>query len=30
VIERYEVALERIEREGYHCATLLRRNYERQ
>ena len=30
VIDRYEAALERIEREGYHCAALLRRNYERQ
>ena len=29
VIDRYEAALERIEREGYHCAALLRRNYER-
>ena len=29
VVTRYEAALERIEREGYHCAGLLRRNYER-
>lgn len=29
VVARYEQALERIEREGYHCAALLRRNYER-
>ena len=26
---RYEEALERLEREGYHCAPLLRRSYER-
>jgi Sulfotransferase family len=30
VIDRYESALDRIERENYHCATLLRRNYERE
>jgi Sulfotransferase family len=30
VIKRYEAALERIEREGYHCAALLRTNYERE
>ena len=29
VVSRYEAALDRIEREGYHCAALLRRNYER-
>jgi hypothetical protein len=29
VIARYEQALERIERDGYHCAGLLRKNYER-
>jgi hypothetical protein len=29
VADRYEKALERIEREGYHCAALLRTNYER-
>ena len=29
VVARYEQALDRIEREGYHCAELLRRNYER-
>lgn len=29
VIARYEQALERIEREGFHCAQLLRTNYER-
>jgi hypothetical protein len=29
VVARYEAALDRIEREGYHCAALLRRNYER-
>ena len=25
----YALALERIEREGYHCAELLRRSFER-
>jgi hypothetical protein len=29
VVDRYEGALDRIEREGYHCADLLRTNYER-
>ena len=29
VIDRYEAALDRIERESYHCASLLRTNYER-
>jgi len=29
VVERYEQALTKISREGYHCADLLRRNYER-
>ena len=29
VVARYEGALDRIEREGYHCASLLRTNYER-
>ncbi|CAN5148123.1 hypothetical protein BH24ACT23_BH24ACT23_01810 [soil metagenome] len=29
VIERYETTLTRIEAEGYHCAELLRRSYER-
>ena len=29
VVARYESALERIEREGYHCASVLRKNYER-
>ncbi len=29
VVVRYERALDRIEREGYHCAALLRTNYER-
>jgi len=29
VIERYEQALSKIEREDYHCAALLRKNYER-
>ncbi len=29
VVTRYEAALDRIEREEYHCAALLRRNYER-
>jgi hypothetical protein len=27
---RYETALGRIERDGYHCAALLRRTYERE
>jgi hypothetical protein len=30
VIARYEQALATIEAEGYHCAGLLRRNYERE
>jgi len=29
VVERYERAITKISREGYHCADLLRRNYER-
>ncbi len=29
VVACYEAALDRIEREGYHCAQLLRTNYER-
>ncbi len=29
VIEVYEATLERLEREGYHCAPVLRRSYER-
>jgi len=29
IIALYEQALDRIEREGYHCAGLLRTNYER-
>ncbi len=29
VVRRYEQTLGRIEREGYHCARLLRRSYER-
>lgn len=29
VVARYEQALERIEAEGYHCAEILRANYER-
>lgn len=29
VVAGYEAALGRIEAEGYHCAELLRRNYER-
>jgi hypothetical protein len=29
VVARYEMALDRIEREGYHCAAILRANYER-
>ena len=29
VVERYEEALSKIERENYHCAALLRQNYER-
>jgi hypothetical protein len=27
--ERYEATLERLEREGYHCADVLRRSFER-
>ncbi len=30
VVNRYEQALSKIEAEGYHCAGLLRRNYERE
>jgi len=29
ITARYEATLDRIEREGYHCAPLLRRSYER-
>ena len=29
IAARYEATLERLEREGYHCAPLLRRSYER-
>ena len=29
ILEAYEEALGRIEREGFHCAELLRRSYER-
>jgi hypothetical protein len=29
ILERYERTLERLERERYHCAPLLRRSYER-
>jgi len=29
ITARYEATLDRIEREGYHCAALLRRSYER-
>jgi hypothetical protein len=29
VTARYEATLDRLEREGYHCAALLRRSYER-
>ena len=29
VIERYEQALSKIEADDYHCAALLRTNYER-
>ncbi len=29
VSEHYEATLARLEREGYHCAALLRRTYER-
>jgi hypothetical protein len=29
VEEHYERTLERLEREGYHCAALLRRSYDR-
>ena len=30
VTARYEATLDRLEREGYHCAALLRRSYERE
>jgi hypothetical protein len=29
ITARYEATLERLEREGYHCADVLRRSYER-
>ena len=29
ITELYEATLERLEREGYHCAPVLRRSYER-
>ncbi len=29
ITARYEATLDRIEREGYHCAPLLRRSYQR-
>ena len=29
IVAAYEAALDRIEREGFHCAELLRRSYER-
>jgi hypothetical protein len=29
ITARYVATLERLEREGYHCAALLRRSYER-
>ncbi len=29
IVEAYAAALERIEREGFHCAPLLRRSFER-
>jgi hypothetical protein len=29
VVRTYEETLERLEREGYHCAPVLRRSYER-
>jgi hypothetical protein len=30
IVRRYEVQLERLEREGYHCAPVLRRSYQRE
>ena len=30
ITARYEATLDRLEREGYHCAALLRRSYERE
>ena len=30
IVAAYEAALDRIEREGFHCAEVLRRSYERQ
>lgn len=30
VVRRYEATLERLEVEGYHCAGVLRRSYERE
>ena len=29
IVRLYEATLERLEREGYHCAPILRRSYER-
>jgi hypothetical protein len=30
VVRLYERALERLEADGYHCAPVLRRSYERE
>ena len=30
IIRLYEAALDRLEAEGYHCAPVLRRSYERE
>ncbi len=30
IVREYEAALERLEAEGYHCAPVLRRSYERE
>ena len=30
IVEQYEATLERLEAEGYHCAPVLRRSYERE
>jgi hypothetical protein len=30
IVRRYEAELDRLEAEGYHCAAVLRRSYERE
>ena len=30
IVRRYEAQLDRLDAEGYHCAAVLRRSYERE